>query len=92
SHPSALTDADLVVLPGTRSTIADLAWLRSRGLDRAVLEHAAADTQYRLARGGFQMLGSAVRDTAGVEGDAIEVDGLGLLDVETNFVAEKALR
>ncbi|PRC48718.1 cobyric acid synthase CobQ, partial [Mycobacterium sp. ITM-2017-0098] len=42
SHPSALTDADLVVLPGTRSTIADLAWLRSRGLDRAVLEHAAA--------------------------------------------------
>ncbi|PRC62788.1 cobyric acid synthase CobQ, partial [Mycobacterium sp. ITM-2017-0098] len=42
--------------------------------------------------GGFQMLGSAVRDTAGVEGDAIEVDGLGLLDVETNFVAEKALR
>lgn len=92
SQPSALADAELVVLPGTRSTIADLSWLRSRGLDRAVLAHAAAGKPVLGICGGFQMLGSVIRDPAGVEGDATEVEGLGLLDVETNFVAEKALR
>lgn len=92
SHPSTLADADLVVLPGTRATIADLAWLRSRGLDRAVLTHAAAGKPVLGICGGFQMLGSVIRDAAGIEGEATEVDGLGLLDVTTNFVAEKALR
>ncbi|GAB3229032.1 cobyric acid synthase [Mycolicibacterium hippocampi] len=92
SHPGAVADADLVVLPGTRSTIADLAWLRSRGLDRAVLAHAAAGRPVLGICGGFQMLGRTVRDPAGVEGDTAEVEGLGLLDVETNFVAAKALR
>lgn len=92
SHPSALADADLVVLPGTRSTIADLGWLRSRGLDRAILEHAAAGKPVLGICGGFQMLGSVIRDLAAIEGDATEVDGLGLLDVETNFVEEKVLR
>lgn len=92
SHPGALTDADLIVLPGTRSTIADLAWLRSRGLDHAVLAHAAAGKPVLGICGGFQMLGRTVRDPAGVEGTATEVDGLGLLDVDTNFVAQKTLR
>jgi adenosylcobyric acid synthase len=92
AHPSALADADLIVLPGTRSTIADLAWLRSRGLDRAVCDHAAAGKPVLGICGGFQMLGSIIRDTVGIEGDATEVRGLGLLDAETNFVAEKALR
>ncbi|CAN3126586.1 cobyric acid synthase [Mycobacterium sp. smrl_JER01] len=92
SHPSALADADLVVLPGTRSTIADLAWLRSRGLDRAVLAHAAAGRPVLGICGGFQMLGRVIRDPHGVEGGAAEADGLGLLDVETDFVADKALR
>ena len=92
SHPAAVADADLVVLPGTRATIADLAWLRSRGLDRAVTEHAAAGKPLLGICGGFQMLGRVIRDPEGVEGAPAEVDGLGLLDVETNFVAEKALR
>ncbi len=92
SHPGSLSDADLVVLPGTRSTIADLTWLRTRGLDEAVRAHAAAGKPVLGICGGFQMLGRTVRDCVGVEGRATTVDGLGLLDVETEFGAEKVLR
>lgn len=92
ADPGALDDADLVVLPGTRATIADLAWLRSRGLDRALLTHAAAGKPVLGICGGFQMLGTAISDPAGVEGAATEAEGLGLLDVTTTFHADKALR
>lgn len=92
SDPRALTDADLIVLPGTRATIADLAWLRERGLDRAVLAHAAAGRPLLGICGGFQMLGRVIRDPCSVEGPVAEIDGLGLLDVETTFGADKALR
>lgn len=93
SDPRALADADLVVLPGTRATIEDLAWLRSRGLDRAVLAHTRAGRPVLGICGGFQMLGQRVSDPEGVEGDAgAVVDGLGLLDVETVFSADKVLR
>ncbi|WP_341925529.1 cobyric acid synthase [Nocardioides psychrotolerans] len=93
SDPRALADADLVVLPGTRATIEDLAWLRSRGLDRAVLAHARSGKPVLGICGGFQMLGRQVSDPAGVEGAAgAVVDGLGLLDVETTFGADKVLR
>jgi adenosylcobyric acid synthase len=92
SDPRALGDADLVVLPGTRATIADLAWLRSRGLDRAVLAHVAAGKPLLGICGGFQMLGNVIRDPDGVEGTVPEVAGLGLLDVETSFAAAKTLR
>lgn len=92
SDARALSDADLVVLPGTRATIADLAWLRARGLDRAVLAHAAAGKPLLGICGGFQMLGRVIRDPHGVEGPVREADGLGLLDVETTFAAQKVLR
>jgi adenosylcobyric acid synthase len=95
SDPRALSDADLIVLPGTRATIADLAWLRSRGLDRAVMAHVAAGKPLLGICGGFQMLGKVIRDPDGIEspvGSADEVDGLGLLDVETTFGAQKVLR
>ena len=92
SEPRALTDADLVVLPGTRATIADLAWLRDRGLDRAVVRHAAAGRPVLGICGGFQMLGRCVADPHGVEGAPAEVEGLGLLDVRTDFEPEKVLR
>ncbi|OFJ54545.1 cobyric acid synthase [Mycolicibacterium grossiae] len=92
SDARELADADLLVLPGTRATIADLAWLRARGLDRAVLAHAAAGKPLLGICGGFQMLGRTIRDPHGVEGSPATVDGLGLLDVETTFGAEKVLR
>ncbi|WP_284535736.1 cobyric acid synthase [Nocardioides sp. T2.26MG-1] len=93
ADPRAIADADLVVLPGTRATIADLAWLRDRGLDRAIHAHAAAGRPVLGICGGFQLLGRSVSDPAGVEGAAGAVaDGLGLLDVRTDFAAEKVLR
>lgn len=93
SDPRALAGADLVVLPGTRATLADLAWLRSRGLDRAVLDHAAAGKPVLGICGGFQMLGRRIFDPAGVEGVAgADETGLGLLDVTTTFKADKVLR
>jgi adenosylcobyric acid synthase len=96
SAPRDLTDADLIVLPGTRATIADLAWLRGRGLDIAILGHAAAGRPVLGICGGCQMLGRTITDPDGVEvGDAVAggtVDGLGLLDLRTIFRAEKTLR
>ncbi|WP_210649484.1 cobyric acid synthase [Nocardioides sp. SYSU D00065] len=93
SEARALAGADLVVLPGTRATLEDLAWLRARGLDRAVLDHAAAGRPVLGICGGFQMLGRRILDPDGVEGAAgADVPGLGLLDVTTTFAADKVLR
>jgi adenosylcobyric acid synthase len=93
SDPRSLAGADLVVLPGTRATLEDLAWLRSRGLDRAVLDHAEAGRPVLGICGGFQMLGRRILDPAGVEGVAgADEPGLGLLDVTTTFRADKVLR
>ena len=91
--PRAVASADVVVLPGTRSTIEDLGWLRSRGLEDAVVAHAGRGGVVLGICGGFQMLGAEVRDPGGVEGrPGAVVAGLGLLDVRTEFTAEKVLR
>ena len=93
SDPRGLSDADLVVLPGTRATIADLAWLRRRGLDRAILAHVHAGRPVLGICGGFQMLGRTVADPLGVEGEPGQVvEGLGLLDARTDFSPDKVLR
>ncbi len=93
ADPHELADADLVVLPGTRATVSDLAWLRARGLDRAIVRHADAGRAVLGVCGGFQMLGRHVHDPDGVEaGEPTSVPGLGLLPVETTFAAEKVLR
>ena len=93
SDPRDLADADLIVLPGTRATISDLAWLRSRGLDRAILEHARRGRPVLGICGGFQMLGRTITDPHGVEGErGVSVAGLGLLDVSTEFGVDKVLR
>ncbi len=92
SSPRDLVGADLVVLPGTRATLADLAWLRSRGLDLAVLAHARAGRPVLGICGGAQMLGRRIEDPDGIEGEPCGADGLGLLDAVTTFGAEKVLR
>src|SRR5690606_4149284 len=93
SGPRALAGAPLVVLPGSRATLADLAWLRSRGLDAAITAHAAAGRPVLGICGGFQMLGRAVSDPDGVAGAVgAHAKGLGLLPVTTTFAVEKALR
>ncbi|MGN6132152.1 MAG: cobyric acid synthase [Nocardioidaceae bacterium] len=93
SSPRDLADADLVVVPGTRATIADLAWLRARGLDAAILDHAGRGRPVLGICGGAQMLGRTIADPDGIEGaTGAVVEGLGLLDLTTRFEAEKTLR
>jgi adenosylcobyric acid synthase len=89
TDPAGLRDADLVVLPGTRATVADLAWLRERGLDEALLRHAAAGGPVLGICGGYQMLGTTIEDS--FESGAGTVPGLGLLPVRTCFEATKTL-
>jgi adenosylcobyric acid synthase len=88
--PADLADADLVVLPGTRATVADLAWLRDRGLAAAVTERVRAGRPVLGICGGYQMLASQIDDP--VESRRGTVDGLGLLPVRVRFGAEKILR
>jgi adenosylcobyric acid synthase len=92
ADPRALAAADVVVLPGTRATIADLAWLREQGLADAIEDHVERGGVVLGICGGFQMLGREIADPAGVEGPArTTVPGLGLLDVITTFGPEKVL-
>ncbi|MGH9275875.1 MAG: cobyric acid synthase [Acidimicrobiales bacterium] len=87
THAAGLGDPDVVVLPGTKSTVADLAWLRAVGLDRAL---AGSTATVLGICGGYQMLGHRIHDLAGVEAPAgTVVDGLGWLDVATTFHPEK---
>ncbi len=83
---------DLLVLPGTKSTLADLAWLRGSGLGAALLRLSAAGVPVLGLCGGFQILGRRLADPDGAEGEPAEALGLGLLDVATVFTADKATR
>jgi len=86
-HPAALGDPDLVVLPGSKATVADLDWLRGRGFDRAI---ARTDVIVLGICAGYQMLGRRICDD--VESGRGTVEGLGVLDAETAFAAEKVTR
>ena len=88
--PADLADADLVVLPGTRATVSDLAWLRDRGLAAAVAQRARTGRPVLGICGGYQMLAGRIDDP--VESGRGTVDGLGLLPVRVRFGAEKILR
>lgn len=87
-EPSALGAPDLVILPGTKSTISDLCWIRQNGLEAAVKKLAASGAAVMGICGGYQMLGMRISDSAGVEGGG-EIGGMGLLPVETEFAGEK---
>jgi len=84
--------ADLVILPGSKNTRADLEWLRARGWADALAQHLRYGGRVMGICGGFQMLGHAVHDLEGVEGGRGSTRGFGLLDVETTLAHDKQLR
>ena len=84
-------DADLVVLPGSKATLGDLAFLRAQGWDVDIAAHVRRDGWVLGLCGGYQMLGRRLRDPSGLEGPIGEAPGLGLLDVETEIGAAKKL-
>jgi adenosylcobyric acid synthase len=85
-------DAALVVLPGSKATIADLAFLRAEGWDTDILAHHRRGGLVLGLCGGYQMLGRHLADPYGFEGPPARVAGLGLLDVETVLMPDKTLR
>jgi adenosylcobyric acid synthase len=89
TSPADLADADLVVLPGTRATVSDLAWLHDRGLAAAVTERVRAGRPVLGICGGYQMLASQIDDP--VESRRGTVGGLGLLPVRVRFGPDKIL-
>lgn len=84
-------DCDLVILPGSKSTRGDLAFLRAQGWDIDLAAHHRRGGQILGICGGYQMLGTSIRDPDGIEGAPGSLDGLGLLDVVTEMVADKTL-
>lgn len=88
NRPSQLGTPDLVILPGTKNTMADLKWLRESGLESGLLRLVAERIPLLGICGGYQMLGRSVSDPDFVEGGGA-IRGMGLLDVETVFAAQK---
>jgi adenosylcobyric acid synthase len=85
-------DADLVILPGTKATLADLAFLRAQGWDIDLLAHVRRGGRVLGVCGGYQMLGARIADPDGIEGPPGSAAGLGLLEVETVLTGDKILR
>jgi adenosylcobyric acid synthase len=84
-------DADLVVLPGSKATLVDLAFIRSQGWDIDIAAHVRRGGAVLGICGGYQMLGKTVSDPEGIEGPPAEAPGLGLLDISTTLIAAKTL-
>jgi adenosylcobyric acid synthase len=89
TRPEEMDGCDLVILPGTRATVNDLAWLRERGFGSALRQRVAKGRSVLGLCGGYQMLGHTIED--GIESSAGRVEGLGFLPVRTEFQREKVL-
>lgn len=84
--------ADLIILPGTKATIADLLFLRRQGWDVDLMTHRRRGGRILGICGGYQMLGEAIRDPAGNEGTEKYCEGLGFLAAATEISGEKTVR
>ena len=89
SSPAEVDGADALILPGSKSTIADLHWLRSAGLETAIKDYAADQGMVVGICGGYQMLGLKISDSLGVDGSPSTAEGIGLLPIETEMAPLK---
>jgi len=90
-HPNQLADARIIVLPGSKNTIADLEWLRRTRLDEAIQDATNRGIPVVGICGGYQMLGESVEDPEGVAGDRGVLPGLNLLPIQTTFSPTKSV-
>ena len=88
---SQIGDEDLIIIPGSKNTIDDLKWLKESGIAEEIIKKARTKTIIFGICGGFQILGNKVKDPHHIEGDIEELNGLGLLDLETTMENEKTL-
>ncbi|WP_405350279.1 cobyric acid synthase [Fusobacterium animalis] len=88
---SQIGNEDLIVIPGSKNTIDDLKWLKESGIAEEIIKRARTKTIIFGICGGFQILGNKVKDPYHIEGDIEELNGLGLLDLETIMENEKIL-
>ncbi len=88
---AAIPVCDLILIPGSKSTLADLSYLRGQGWDVDIAAHIRRGGRVLGICGGYQMLGKRIIDADGLEGRAGEYDGLGHLDITTRMSAEKRL-
>ena len=86
---SEFGNPDLVILPGSKVTVADLEFVRTSGIESKIRRHLWSGRALMGMCAGLQMLGKSIRDPLGIESDHPEVSGLGILDVDTEFVGEK---
>ncbi|HIT85712.1 MAG TPA: cobyric acid synthase [Candidatus Ornithomonoglobus intestinigallinarum] len=90
SRPSELGKPDMIIIPGTKNTVSDMLWLRRSGMEAAILRRAESAVIFGIC-GGYQMLGKKITDGVGAESGG-SVDGMGLLDIKTEFNTEKTTK
>lgn len=88
TKPQELSDADMIIVPGTKSTVYDMKWLRESGIEAAVKKCASSGVPVFGICGGYQMIGETVTDSVGAEGGG-SISGMGLLKLRTEFSSEK---
>ena len=89
SDPGMAPRLDVLIIPGTKNTVADLKWMRAAGWENSIVRHRRAGGWVLGICGGYQMLGRRVIDAGRIESNTLETIGLGLLEMETTFAAEK---
>ncbi|WP_024621208.1 cobyric acid synthase [Metaclostridioides mangenotii] len=88
-HGEFLSNPDIVIIPGTKNTIRDLKYIKSNGYDEQIKSFERKGGLVIGICGGYQMLGTSLKDPDLIESDTLEIDGLGLLDIETIFNKDK---
>ncbi len=91
-HAQDLAEADVIIIPGSKSTIGDLEFIRQRGLEEVLLAHHRAGKALYGICGGFQMMGESIHDPEGIEGTTRSVKGLGIFPISTTIESGKVTR